>query len=255
MAGATIDARGLGVTFAGGTVALAGLDLGIRPGEFVALVGPSGCGKSTLLRTVAGLQPPSAGTLTVDGEDPARPARRGPPVAFVFQDPTLLPWRSALANARLPLDLARVPRPEADRRARAALARVGLHDFADAHPAELSGGMRMRASLARALVERPALLLLDEPFGALDERSRVALNHVLVDLWREGGFTALMVTHSLLEAVAIATRVLVLAPRPGRVVADLPVDLPHPRSLTGPGQRPLLDHLARVEAALGEPVA
>ena len=215
-----IEARGVRVRY-GAVPALHDIDLTVRRGEFVTLVGPSGCGKSTLLRLVAGLVPAAAGALDV-----ASPRRA---IAFVFQDPTLLPWRTVHANVRLPLELAR--RPEAEQRAAAdaALALVGLGDFAAAHPSELSGGMKMRASLARALVARPELLLLDEPFGALDELTRERLDEELLRLWERDRWTALAVTHSVAEAVLLSDRVVVLSPRPGRIVADLPIDLPRPR--------------------------
>lgn len=225
---AHLEARGVGVRFAGGVEALAGLDLAVRRGELVAVLGPSGCGKSTLLRVVAGLAPATRGEVTVAGEPPAR-ARARRAVAFVFQDPTLLPWRSLAANVRLPLELAGVPEPDQRAAADAALALVGLTEFAGAAPAELSGGMKMRASLARALVTRPELLLLDEPFGALDELTRERLNDELLRLWEQERWTALAVTHSVAEAVLLGDRVVALSARPGRVVADIAVDLPRPR--------------------------
>lgn len=224
-----VQARGVSLRFPGGLLALDDLDLDLMPGELVAIVGPSGCGKSTLLRAVAGLLPTSAGTLSVAGLAPDAARRRWGRLAFVFQDPTLLPWRSVRDNVRLPLELGRHPDPDPDAAVARALALVGLEDFAHAHPAELSGGMRMRASLARALVTRPALLLLDEPFGALDERTRERLDQELLGLWQRDGFAALAVTHSLAEAVLLADRVVVLGPRPGRVVHVLSVDLPRPR--------------------------
>ncbi|MFZ6177237.1 ABC transporter ATP-binding protein [Nannocystis pusilla] len=223
-----IEARGLGVQFAGGVQALSGLDLVVRRGELLALIGPSGCGKSTFLRVAAGLAPASAGTITVAGEAPER-ARARRAIAFVFQDPTLLPWRSLHANVRLPLELARAPIAEQNTAADAALALVGLSEFAAAPPTALSGGMKMRASLARALVTRPELLLLDEPFGALDELTRERLNDELLRLWERDRFTALAVTHSVAEAVLLGDRVVVLSGRPGRVVADIPIALPRPR--------------------------
>ncbi|OJT96575.1 MAG: hypothetical protein BGN82_06135 [Alphaproteobacteria bacterium 65-7] len=202
-----------GTRFADGTEALRGLSFSIAPGEFVALVGPSGCGKSTALRLAAGLLTPDAGMV-------AWPDGR-PETGFVFQEPTLMPWADALTNARLPLDLGRVPRRQADARAAAALARAGLDGFARAYPRELSGGMKMRVSLARALVAQPRLLLLDEPFAALDEITRHALGDDLKRLWREYGLTVLFVTHSAAESAWLAGRVLVMTPRPGRIAADI----------------------------------
>ncbi|PCC74580.1 NitT/TauT family transport system ATP-binding protein [Nannocystis exedens] len=244
-----LEARGLGVRFPGGVQALSGLDLVVRRGELLALIGPSGCGKSTLLRVAAGLAPPSEGGLTVAGEAPAR-ARARRAVAFVFQDPTLLPWRSLHQNVRLPLELARVPLAEQNAAADAALALVGLSEFAAAAPAALSGGMKMRASLARALVTRPELLLLDEPFGALDELTRERLNDELLRLWERDRFTALAVTHSVAEAVLLGDRVVVLSGRPGRVVADIAVALPRPRRAALVGSPEFAAIAAEVRARL-----
>lgn len=203
-------------TFADGTAALDGLDLAVAPGEFVALLGPSGCGKSTALRLIAGLAEPSAGHIT---RPPASPG-------FVFQEPTLMPWRTVRANVRLPLQLAGLPRAEADTRATAALARVGLAGFETAYPRQLSGGMKMRVSIARALVTAPALLLLDEPFAALDEITRQSLNDDLLALWSAERLAVLFVTHSIFESVYLATRVLVMSRRPGRIIADIPINAP-----------------------------
>jgi NitT/TauT family transport system ATP-binding protein len=208
----------VGKRFATGTQALNGLSFEIPSGQFVALLGPSGCGKSTALRLAAGLLTPDAGTV-------AYPEGK-PETAFVFQEPTLMPWADALTNARLPLDLKQVPRGEANDRARQALARVGLAGFEHAYPRELSGGMKMRVSIARALCSfiepaRPKLLLLDEPFAALDEITRNALGDDLLRLWREDGLTVVFVTHSISESSYLSQRVLVMTPRPGRVAADI----------------------------------
>lgn len=215
--------RGVGVRFANGTEALAGVDLEVAPGGFLSLLGPSGCGKSTLLRLIAGLVRPSSGEAVFRGG--GRPGDIG----FVFQDPTLMPWATALANARLPLRLRGMARGEADARAAAALAAVGLAGFERAWPRELSGGMRMRVSIARALVTRPSLLLMDEPFAALDEITRHRLNDDLLRLHAETGVTVVFVTHSVFESVYLSSRITVMAARPGRVVADLPVPAPSPR--------------------------
>lgn len=210
----------LGVQFPDGTIALRDMSLNVSPGEFVALVGPSGCGKSTLLRVVAGLQAPSAGFVDV-GDDT---------VSFVFQDPTLLPWLSVIGNVELPLRIAGTDKQATRRRATATLDEVGLADSLDKLPRQLSGGMRMRASVARALVTEPALFLFDEPFAAVDEIKREDLNDMLLRIHSQRGFSALFVTHSVSEAVYLADRVIVLSGAPGRTVADVRVDLPRPRA-------------------------
>jgi NitT/TauT family transport system ATP-binding protein len=209
--------------FANGVRALGPLDLAVGKGEFLSLLGPSGCGKSTALRVIAELLQPSAGTLSFPEGRP----RRG----FVFQDPTLMPWASARDNVRLPLDLEGVDRREGNARADAALARIGLGGFADSVPRALSGGMRMRVSIARALAARPRLLLMDEPFAALDEISRDALNEDLLKLWREDGLTIVFVTHSVQESAFLSTRVVVLTPRPGRIAGDIAVNAPPDRTV------------------------
>jgi NitT/TauT family transport system ATP-binding protein len=191
--------------------------------QFVSLVGPSGCGKSTILRLVAGLADPSAGEVKVAGMAPRQARRCGTRTSFVFQDPTLLPWRTAAENAGLPLEIAGTPRPASGPEVRGALQMVGLSEFAARRPAELSGGMRMRVSLARALVTEPHLLLLDEPFAALDDMTRGGLNDDLLRLWGQQRWTCLFVTHNIAEAVYLSQRVLVLGPRPGRLVADVAV--------------------------------
>ena len=212
--------------FAGGTLALDGFDLVVRPGEFVSLLGPSGCGKSTALRLIAGLGDPTGGSISWRGGQ-ARGRRGG--IGFVFQEPTLMPWASVQRNVMLPLELAGADTSRAAALAQAALARVGLMAFRDAYPRELSGGMRMRVSIARALVTDPPLLLMDEPFAALDEITRFRLNDDLLELWRAAGNTVVFVTHSVFESVYLSSRIVVMTPRPGRVWADLAVDAPHPR--------------------------
>ncbi len=212
-----------------GTRALAPVDLDIGRGEFVTLLGPSGCGKTTLLNLIAGLAAPSAGTLRWWGGDFAATGVPGRRLGFVFQAPTLMPWARIETNVRLPLDLAGVPRAAATRDAEAALAQVGLAEFARHFPRELSGGMQMRASIARALVTTPDLLLMDEPFGALDEFTRQRLDAELAALWAARGLTVVFVTHSVYEAVFLSTRVAVMGPRPGRVIADVAIDEPFPR--------------------------
>ena len=214
-----ITAKGIGKRFANGTEALRDLSFSVAEGEFVSLLGPSGCGKSTALRLVAGLLEPDAGHLRFPHDRPE--------IGFVFQEPTLMPWADALTNTRLPLDLKRVARGDGNARAAAALARVGLKGFERAFPRELSGGMKMRVSLARALAAQPKLLLLDEPFAALDEITRNALGDDLLRLWKEDGLTVLFVTHSVSESSYLSQRVLVMTPRPGRIAED--IALPHRR--------------------------
>lgn len=205
--------EGVGKRFANGTEALSGLKFEIAEAEFVSLLGPSGCGKSTALRLIAGLIAPDGGTIGWNGPRPE--------MGFVFQEPTLMPWTDTLTNARLPLDLKGVPRQASNGRAMRALARMGLKDFAHAYPRELSGGMKMRVSIARALSAEPRLLLMDEPFAALDEPTRQALNDDLKRLSREDRITVIFVTHSVTEASYLSDRVLVMTPRPGRIKAEV----------------------------------
>ena len=211
--------------FSNGTQALQGLDLELRRGEFVSLLGPSGCGKSTALRLIAGLTTPSAGRV----EWPATASGTDAGLGFVFQEPTLMPWRTVFANVRLPLQVQGVSKAEATPRIRAALARVGLSAFERSYPRQLSGGMKMRVSIARALVTAPRLLLMDEPFAALDEITRSRLNDDLLSLWASAGLTIAFVTHSVFESVFLSSRIVVMAARPGRVVANIAIDAPYPR--------------------------
>lgn len=216
----------VGKRFGDGPAVLEDISLEIGRGEFVSFIGPSGCGKSTLLRLVAGLTAPTSGQIVVDGLSP-RNAREG--VFFVFQDPTLLPWRRAAANVELPLMLRGDPRAPRRRRAREMLGLVGLEGAADKYPWQLSGGMKMRVSLARALSVAPRMLLLDEPFGALDELTRNRLNEDLLAIRERDPFTAFFVTHSVAEAAFLSDRIVVLAPNPGRVAGIIPVPFPYPR--------------------------
>jgi NitT/TauT family transport system ATP-binding protein len=221
-----VSLRRIGKTFANGVVALDGLSLDVRPGEFLSLLGPSGCGKSTALRLIAGLSAPSIGTI--EWPDGGAVRARGD-IGFVFQEPTLMPWATAHANVALPLQLTGIPDEAAGPRVRDALARVGLADFADVYPRELSGGMRMRVSLARALVTQPKLLLMDEPFAALDEITRFRLNDDLLMLWQALRKTVVFVTHSVFESVYLSQRIVVMTPRPGRVFTELAIEAPYPR--------------------------
>jgi NitT/TauT family transport system ATP-binding protein len=205
--------------FPDGTVALAGFDLRVAEGEFVSVVGPSGCGKSTLLRIASGLSDASEGAVLV----------RTDKLGYVFQDPTLLPWRTVQANVELLAELDGLPKQERRRRADEAIGLVGLSEFAGHRPRTLSGGMRMRVSLARSLTLRPELFLFDEPFGALDEITRERLNDELLQLFLSQRFTALFVTHSVTEAVFVSTRVVVMSGRPGQLIGDFPVPFEYPR--------------------------
>jgi NitT/TauT family transport system ATP-binding protein len=215
----------VGKTFTNGLVALKDLDLAVGEHEFVSLLGPSGCGKSTALRLIAGLGDVSAGRIAwADAGEHARRVRRD--IGFVFQEPTLMPWATVAANVYLPLKLRGIDRAAAAPRIAETLARVGLADFAGAYPRELSGGMKMRVSIARALVTTPRVLLMDEPFAALDEITRFKLNDDLIALWRGLGMTVVFVTHSVFESVYLSQRVVVMTPRPGRVSAELAIDAP-----------------------------
>jgi NitT/TauT family transport system ATP-binding protein len=226
--GARIDVSGVSHRFDVSGAALPVLDdvdLHLRPGEFVALLGPSGCGKSTLLRLVAGLEPATSGTLTHDGQPITRP---DPSRIVVFQDPTLFPWRTVRDNVALGLQARGVLKSQSHR-VDEALALVGLAEFADVHPHQLSGGMAQRVALARALVNDPSLLVLDEPLGKLDSLTRLTMQAELVALWQRAGFSALLVTHDVEEALFMAQRVIVLGPRPARILAEFENDLPYPR--------------------------
>ena len=215
--------------YADGTEALAPVDLSIDKGEFLTLIGPSGCGKSTLLKLIANLIEPTDGRLQWWRGGFDQVGREGRQLAFVFQDPTLMPWARVGTNARLPLDLDGVSRAEAGPRVAAALKMVGLENFEKHYPRQLSGGMRMRVSIARALVTNPDLLLMDEPFGALDEFTRNNLDADLLNLWWQRKLTCVFVTHSIYEAVFLSTRVVVMAARPGRVYRVMEIDEPQPR--------------------------
>ena len=219
--------RGATKVYDNGVTALGPLDLDVARGEFISLLGPSGCGKSTALRLIAGLSAPSSGTVNVSHS--ADNLRGRHPIGFVFQEPTLMPWANVRDNVRLPLKLADAPAAEADGQVSKALAQVGLSEFSGAFPRELSGGMKMRVSLARALVTDPDILLMDEPFAALDEITRFRLNNDLLELWRNLNKTIIFVTHSVFESVYLSQRVVVMTARPGRVSREFRIETPEPR--------------------------
>jgi NitT/TauT family transport system ATP-binding protein len=220
-----VTLRRVGKAFANAVVALDGFDLAVRQGEFVSLLGPSGCGKSTALRLIAGLAAPTHGTI----EWSSGRKGDGGALGFVFQEPTLMPWASVFGNVHLPLKLGGLDRAAAAQRVNAALTGVGLAEFARAYPRELSGGMKMRVSIARALVTAPQLLLMDEPFAALDEITRFRLANDLLRLWQTLGKTVVFVTHSVFESVFLSNRIVVMTPRPGRVFAEIAIEAPYPR--------------------------
>jgi NitT/TauT family transport system ATP-binding protein len=227
MAGLAVRLRAVTKVFDNGVMALGPLDLDVTKGEFVSLLGPSGCGKSTALRLIAGLSAPTLGTVGVSHR--SGEVRTADSIGFVFQEPTLMPWTSVRENVRLPLKIAHEPKAEANARVGEALKQVGLTEFADAYPRELSGGMKMRVSLARALVTDPDILLMDEPFAALDEITRFRLNNDLLSLWRNLRKTVIFVTHSVFESVYLSQRVVVMTARPGRIAAEINIDAPEPR--------------------------
>jgi NitT/TauT family transport system ATP-binding protein len=213
----------------GRTTALEGIDLTISSGEFISLIGPSGCGKSTLLRLIGDLIAPTTGTVTVNGKT-ARQARLDRDYGIVFQAPVLFDWRSVQANVALPLEIKKLSRSQRDQRVRDMLELVDLRDFARHYPYQLSGGMQQRVSIARALTLEPRILLMDEPFGALDEMTRERMNSEVQRIWQQTGTTVVFVTHSIPEAVFLSSRVVVMSPRPGRIVRVIDIDLPRPRT-------------------------
>jgi NitT/TauT family transport system ATP-binding protein len=224
-----VTVRGVDKRYANGTLALEGINLDVRDGEVLSLVGPSGCGKSTLLRIIAGLGDASSGEVSVNGADPTSAQARGQ-TAFVFQEATLLPWRPVRANVELPLELqGTMPKAQWKSVVDEALELVGLENFDKAYPRELSGGMRMRVSIARALVTKPKLLLMDEPFGALDEITRQKLNVDLLRLKEVLGATIIFVTHNVFEAIYLSSRIAIMSVRPGRFVREVLVEAPYPR--------------------------
>ncbi|TCP47835.1 NitT/TauT family transport system ATP-binding protein [Tamaricihabitans halophyticus] len=223
--------------------ALSAVDLAVEPGEFISLLGPSGCGKSTLLKIVAGLLPPSGGSAWLDGHEIVEPSDS---VSFVFQKPTLLRWRSIQDNVLLPLDVAGSRPKEAVEYAKELLALVKLSDFANAYPSELSGGMQQRAAIARSLVSHPDVLLMDEPFGALDEFTRETLNEEFIELWQREPKTVLFVTHSIAESVFMSDRIAVMGARPGRIIDEITVPFPRPRGAELRKSKEFFDLVARI---------
>ena len=218
--------RDVSKVFSNGTLALKGMSLDVRGGEFISLLGPSGCGKSTALRIIAGLGAPSSGSIDWPSSKINKKGLPEGDVGFVFQEPTLMPWQTVFGNVYLPLKLRGVGKAEARDKVMANLASVGLADFADAYPRELSGGMKMRVSIARALVTQPKLLLMDEPFAALDEITRQKLNDDVLALWSQTGVTVIFVTHSVYESAYLSSRIVVMRARPGQVFTDLPIVQP-----------------------------
>jgi len=233
----------------GEVTALQGIDLEIEPGEFVSLIGPSGCGKSTLLRIIGDLIEPTSGTASVNGK-PARQARVDRDYGIVFQDAVLYDWRTVSKNIALPLELARWDRRRRADKVKEMLELVELNGFEDHYPWQLSGGMQQRVSIARALSFDPALLLMDEPFGALDEMTRERLNMELLQIWEASGSTIVFVTHSIAEAVFLSTRVVVMSPRPGRISETIPVDLPQPRTAATREEPRFFELVTQVREAL-----
>ena len=244
-----VDIAAADKVFDNGVRALEAISLSVREGEFATLIGPSGCGKSTLLRVIAGLVSPSRGGVRLWPDAAAKDEKRRR-LDFVFQSPTLMAWSDVEKNVRLPLDLAGVDGGEASERAGHALMLVGLQDFRHEYPRQLSGGMQMRASIARALVTEPSLLLMDEPFGALDEITRARLDDELTALWRKQALTILFVTHSVYEAVFLSTRVLVMSARPGRIFGEVAIDEPHPRGSVFRASETFARHCARLSELL-----
>jgi NitT/TauT family transport system ATP-binding protein len=241
--------RGVGKAFPNGTLALDNLNFDVRAGEFLTLLGPSGCGKSTALRIIAGLSPPSRGDVEWLGDAIGGKTSR---IGFVFQDPTLMPWASVFDNVALPLALKGAAADTIAERVTPALDRVGLAKFANVFPRELSGGMRMRVSIARALVTEPQLLLMDEPFAALDEITRFKLNNDLLQVWQAAATTVVFVTHSVFESVYLSSRILVMSARPGRVATQLAIEAPYPRDQNFRTSAEYAAYCRRASTALAE---
>jgi NitT/TauT family transport system ATP-binding protein len=247
-----VEIRGLGKEFGESNdrlVALQDIDLTIRAGEFISLIGPSGCGKSTLLRLIGDLATPTSGTLTVNGRSP-RQARLSREYGMVFQAPVLMDWRTVQKNVELPLEVMGFDKTARHERSQAMLELVELGEFGSTHPWQLSGGMQQRVAIARALSFDPKLLLMDEPFGALDEMTRERMNLELMRIWRQTGITIVFVTHSIPEAVFLSTRVVVMSPRPGRITRVVDIDLPQPRTVDTREHERYFQHVTTVREAL-----
>jgi len=242
-----VGVRGVSKVFANGVQALADVSLDVEMSEFVSVLGPSGCGKSTLLRLIAGLIQPSAGTIEWPGSKAV--------IGFVFQEPTLMPWATALANVVLPLRLRGMDKGEREARAAQALGQVGLKGFERTWPRELSGGMKMRVSIARALVTEPKLLLMDEPFAALDEITRHRLNADLLELWQRTGVTVVFVTHSVFESVFLSQRIALMTARPGRIASQLSITVPYPRDAAFRTSAEYAAYCRQTSARLGDAMA
>ena len=247
-----VEVRGVRKEFGESTdrlVALEDIDLTIRPGEFVSLIGPSGCGKSTLLRLIGDLTTPTSGSISVNGRT-ARQARLGREYGMVFQAPVLMDWRTVQKNVELPLEVMGFDKAQREQRSKAMLELVELGDFGRTHPWQLSGGMQQRVAIARALAFDPKLLLMDEPFGALDEMTRERMNLELMRIWRQTGTTIVFVTHSIPEAVFLSTRVVVMSARPGRISRIVEIDLPQPRTVETREHERYFEHVTTVREAL-----
>jgi NitT/TauT family transport system ATP-binding protein len=252
---ALLRLAGVSKTFTNKTLALEGVDLTVRPGEFLTLLGPSGCGKSTLLKMIAGLSAPTTGAIdwpTSTYDALGEPDRL---LGFVFQEPTLLPWRTVFDNVYLPLMLGGARRRDVRERIMEVLAQVGLTRFADAYPRELSGGMRMRVSVARAIVTNPRILLMDEPFAALDEITRTKLNNDLMQLFAKNNLTVIFVTHSVYESVYLSSRIVVMSARPGRMSTEIAISAPYPRNEDFRVSPVYNDYCRRASEALREAMA
>lgn len=251
---ALIEIKNVSKVFGDGAsrvIALHNVSLSIQPGEFVSLIGPSGCGKSTLLRVIGDLIQPSQGQITIKGKSPQQ-ARLDRDYGIVFQAPVLYDWRTVIKNVQLPLEVMKFPRSDWDERAMRMLELVGLTEFRNHYPWQLSGGMQQRVSIARALVFKPSILLMDEPFGALDELTRERLNMELLNIWEKTGTTIVFVTHSIPEAVFLSSRVVVMTPRPGKIEKIVSIDLPRPRTFETREQTRFFELVTEVRESLRE---